>query len=303
MEDYNYGYDDDYGQEGSAPRKTVRGYQIIIIVLAVILAGLSFIFIKREINFKADRDIERTQLLNQYSNLMGDYDNLRTTNDTLNTQMAAQRHRADSIMDRLNNERQLSASKIRQYEKELGTLRSVMRGYVQTIDSLNTLNKTLITENVDIRRQVSTERLRADRAEETASELTVKVQRGSVILARGISLTPLNDRDTEVKRANRASRLRVDFTLAANELANPGERQVYVRIIDPEGYPLANSSGATFVFEDEARIYSATREIDYQNQELPVGVFYSGSGIAAGNYKVEIYLDGRLCGNSQINLR
>ncbi len=302
MADYDYQYDD-YGQQEPAPQKTIRGYRIIIIVMAVILVGMAVIFLKRESNFKEDFAVERMELNDRFADLLGDYDNLQTENDTINIQLAAQRHRADSIVDRLNNERRLSANKIRQYEKELGTLRTVMRGYVQTIDSLNTLNKTLITQNIEIRRQITDERLRAEKAEETVGELAIKVERGSVILASGITLTTLNDRDREVNRARRASRLRVEFTLAANELANPGERPVYVRISNPDGYLLDNSERATFVFEDEARVYSAMREIDYQNQELRVAVFYAGSGFTDGNYKVEVYLDGRLCGSSEINLR
>ncbi len=302
MEDYNYEYDD-YGQQEPAQQKTIRGYRIIVIVLAVILVGMSVIFLKRESNIKEDFEVERTMLNMQFATLQGDYDNVRTENDTLNMQIVEQRQKVDSIVDRLNNERRLNANTIRDYKQQLGTLRSILSSQVQTIDSLNKLNRTLISENIEYRRQVTDERLRAEKAEETASELTVKVERGSVILASGITLTPLNDRDREVNRVRRASRLKVEFTLAANELANPGERPVYVRIFDTEGYPLANDAGATFVFEDEARIYSATREIDYQNQELNVAVFYTGSGFTDGNYKVEIYLDGRLCGGSEINLR
>ncbi len=303
MADYNYEYDD-YGQQEPSEKKTIRGYQIIIIVLAVILVGVSIILLRQMNNLKEDFAVERMELNDRFSDLMGEYDNVRTENDTLNYQIAEQRHRADSIMESLNNERRLSARRIREYEKELGTLRTTMRAYHQTIDSLNKLNKTLISENVEFRRQVTTERQRAELAEETVTELAVKVERGSVILANGITLTPLNDRDREVNRVRRASRLRVEFTLAANELANPGPRPIYVRIIDPEGYPLANAAGDTFIFEDEARIYSAVRnDVDYQNQELGVRAFYEGSGFAEGNYKVEIYLDGRLCGNSEINLR
>jgi hypothetical protein len=302
MEDYNYDYDD-YGRQEPDSKKTIRGYRIIILIMAAIMVVGAIIFLKWGNNKEENFAIERMELNDQFSDLMGDYDDLQTTNDTLNIQMAEQRHRADSIVERLNSERRLSANTIRQYEKELGTLRTVMRGYVQTIDSLNTLNKTLITENVAMRKQVTNERQRAELAEETVNELEVKVERGSVILANGITLTSLNDRDREVTRVRRAARLRVEFTLAANELANPGERPVYVRIIEPEGYPLANSAGATFAFEDETRIYSAMREIDYQNQELKVAVFYEGSGFTEGNYMVEIYLDGRLCGNSEINLR
>lgn len=298
MEEYDYGYD-----ENPAPHKTIRGYQIIIIALAVILAVLSFIYFKQMSNLKEDFAIERQELTTQFENLMGDYDNLRIENDTINLQLAEQRHRADSIMDRLANERTLNRNKIRAYEKEIGTLRTVMQGYVHTIDSLNTLNRSLITENREFRQQVTSERLRAEKAEETAQELSTKVRQGSVVRARDIKLVPLSNNDREVQRASRAAQLRVDLVLSANELASPGERPIFVRITGPDNYLLSNNAGAVFVFEDENRTYSAVRDIDYQNQDLGVSLYYKGSGIVSGNYQIEVYMDGYLIGSTEINLR
>lgn len=299
MEDYDYGYE----QENPEPQKKLRGYQIIIVVLAVILAVLTFLYLKKVETLKEDFEIEREGLNHQFEMLMGDYDNLRTTNDTISYQLGVERHKADSLMSSLAKERNLSASKIRKYEKELGTLRTVMRGYVKQIDSLNTLNKSLIRENVGFRQQVATERMRADKAEESVGELSTKVRQGSIVQARGISLNPLNKNDRAVSRAKNAERLRVDFTLAANALTEPGERTVYVRITGPDGYLLPNSGGGVFQSEGENKTYSASREVDYQNQDLGVSLFYTGSGITAGKYLVEIYFDGLRIGSNEILLK
>jgi hypothetical protein len=235
---------------------------------------------------------------------MGDYDNLQTTNDTLNIQMAGERQRADSILTQLNKERRLSASKIREYEATLQTMRTVARGYVKTIDSLNRENTKLIGENLNMREQVTTLSLRADRAEESVSELSTKVRQGSVVRARDINLVPLSTNDRELQRAARAAQLRVDFVLSANELAQPGERPVYVRVVGPDGYLLANNPGATFDFEGEARAYTALREVDYDNtKDISVALYYKGSGIVAGKYLVEVYMDGRLLGSREATLR
>lgn len=299
MEDYDYGYE----QDNPGSQKKVRGYQIIIVVLAVILAALSFIYFRQMDSLKEDFALEREGLNNQFTALMGDYDNLRTTNDTIKYQLGMERQKADSLMTSLAKERSLSLAKIRKYEKELGTLRTVMREYVHQIDSLNNLNKSLIRENVGYRQQVATERMRADKAEETAGELSTKVRQGSVVQARNISLRPLSKNDREVSRANRAERLRVDFTLAANALAEPGERAVYVRITGPDGYLLANSGGGVFQSDGESKSFSAAREVDYQNQDLGVSLYYSGSGIVSGKYQLEIYFDGHRIGSTEILLK
>lgn len=299
MDEYDYGYE----QEGPSQQKTLRGYQIIIVVLAVILFALTFIYFRQMRNQREDFDIERRELNDQFASLMGDYEGLRTTNDTINMQLGLERMKADSLMESLANERNLSRAKIKQYEKELGTLRTVMREYVHQIDSLNTLNKTLISENVEYRQQVTSERLARAKAEETSAELSAKVRRGQVVNARDIVLTPLNRNDREVTRANRAERLRVDFVLAANELAQPGERAVYVRIIGPENFLLTTNTGALFDFEGEMTTYSAMREVDYQNDDLGVSLYYNGGGITAGTYRIEVFFDGNRVGSREILLR
>ena len=297
MEDY------DYGEEPVNPQKSIRGYQIIIIVLAIILAALSFIYYNQMSQQRQEFTAERDTLTNRFAALMGEYQNVRTENDTIAYHLGIEREKADSLMQSLVNERRLSVSKIRQYEKELGTLRTVMRNYVHQIDSLNTLNKTLIQENVGIRQQIATERVRADMAEEKASELTTKIRQGALVRARDIGLKALSNNDREVSRAARAARLRADFVLSANDLANPGERAVYVRIIGPDGYLMANAANAVFSFEGEGRSYSAMREIDYQNNDIGVSLYYNGTGITGGTYKVEVYMDGYLCGSSEVLLR
>ncbi len=310
MEEYNRGGygenrggygDGGYGGDGGG--STLQGYKIVIIALAVILLVMSFIFFRQMTNIKRDFNIERMTLNESLTGLQGEYDNLQSTNDTLNVQMAAERQRVDSIMDKLNSERRLSANKIRQYEKEVATLRTVMRGYVKTIDSLNRLNYQLIGENQQMRDQVTTLSLERDKAEESVNELTTRVRQGSVVRVRDIRLTPMSPNDRDINRVNRAAQLRVDFTLSANELAKPGDRSVYVRILSPAATLLANNPGATFRFEGEQRAYTASREIDYQNQDLAVALYYKGSGIDAGTYRVEIYMDGFLLGEREMTLR
>ena len=63
-------------------------------------------------------------------------------------------------------------------------------------------------------------------------------------------------------------------------------------------------SAATFEFEGERLTYTASRDVDYQNEDLAVGVYYNdGAGFTAGTYRVEVYADGRLAGQSDIVLR
>jgi hypothetical protein len=94
--------------------------------------------------------------------------------------------------------------------------------------------------------------------------------------------------------------MRVDFDLTANELAEPGEKSIYVRIIGPDGYLLASSSDVIlFNFEGDEMRASAVRKVDYENESVPVSIFYDDT-FTKGTYSVEIYVDGRLSGSKEV---
>lgn len=307
QEEYRPEYDYDYNDnEGGNAEKSIRGYRIVIILLAVILAALSILYFNIHRQQQADYEllqIDRDSIQSNLSDLMVDFDSLRFNNDSINATLVIERQRADSLMDRLKKERSWSYAKIKQYEKEVGTLQSLMRNYLRQIDSLNTLNKKLITENVSYRKEISTITQRAELAEEKASELDNMVKAGSVLRARDIRLTALNGKSKEISRIKNAERLRTDFTLAANELTTPGDKTIYVRIMAPDGYVLSSEGAPSFEFEGERLSYSAERTIDYQNQDIEVGIFYTGSGFTTGKYTVQLYSEGRLIGSSEIVMR
>lgn len=242
---------------------------------------------------------DRTKIQGDLDSLIVSFDDLKIQNDSI----AASLEEANQIMEQLKNERRLNYAKIRAYEKEVGTLRTVMQGYIRQIDSLNNINQKLTKENVSYKKQISTEKLRAEMAEERAAELNNKVRAGAVIRARSITLKTLNNKGKEVTRVKMAARLYVDFALSANDLAEPGNRPVYVCITSPEGYLIANADAATFSFEGEPKVYSAMREVDYDCSDLGVGIYVNGNGFTAGTYHVEIYVDGRLAGANDIALR
>ena len=287
-------------------RKSIKGYQIVIVILALILAALSYMFYTQTKGLKADKAdlaVMRDTLQGRIERLVVDMDGLKTTNDTITYNLGIERGRADSLLTRLQKERSLSREQITRYKNELGSLRDVMRGFVQQIDSLNQLNKKVMSENVGLRRDLQTERVEKQKAVETAEELNVKVRQAAVINARSISLVALTSSDREVTRASRAARLRVSFILSANNVAHLGPRNVYARIQGPDGYQMAISGSPTFEADGQQLTYSAMREVDYQGQDLPVSLYYTGGGITDGTYKVAIFMDGLQVGSGEIMLK
>ena len=307
MEENKYEYNPEEGydyerEENEAVKKSLRGYRVVIILLAIILAGLSILYFNLNRQQQQDYALlqaDRDTIQNNLTSLINEYDNLKYQNDTIAAQLA----RATEMVEQLKRERRFNYNKLKAYQKEVGTLRAVMKNYLRQIDSLNSLNKKLIDENVSYRKEISTANLRADVAEERASELQNKVAQGSVLKARGIRVVPLNSNGKEISRVKNASTLRVDFIISANELAKSGNREVYLCIFSPDGYLLSTEAMPTFQYHGTKKGYSASREIDYQNEDVDVSIFYDGSGFIPGTYKAEIYMDGNIIGSSEVAVR
>lgn len=303
--------EEEYEQESTKSpeelQKTLKGYRIIIIALVAVLGLLTFQHFRVTADIKEEFRIERDTLNNQISGLITEIDNINLRNDSVSNELrahiAVERNKADSLMSRLKKERNMNREKLRKYEKELGTLRTIMRRYVHQIDSLNTLNKKLADENIVIRKKVASETTRANIAEERAQEMANKIKLGSIVKARNITLGAYNTGGTNVTRASRASKFRTSLTLTANELTIPGKRNVYVRIIGPDGMVLSGGSECIMEFEGDVISYSAEREVDYDNKDLDVSIFFNYPDIASGVHKAEIYMDGYLIGETELALR
>ena len=307
MEENRYDYNPEEGydyekEENEAVKKSLRGYRVVIILLAIILAGLSALYFnlnrQQQEDYRllqADRDTIQSNL----TSLISEYDNLKYQNDTIAAQLA----KANEMIEQLKRERRFNYNKLKAYQKEVGTLRAVMKNYLRQIDSLNTINKKVIGENVTLRKEISTANLRADVAEERASELQNKVAQGSVLRARNITLVPLNASDKVISRVQKAATLRFDFTVGSNELEKAGNRLIYLCITSPDGYLLSTDAMPTFNFQGTKKGYSAAREVDYQNEDVDVSIYYKGSGFIPGTYKIDLYMDGHKIGASEIAVK
>ena len=307
-EEYNDNVIDDYEAEIARHKRTSNGFMLCTIILVVLLIPAAYFSISFGLKHKTIKDNleivesarrifedENSMLQRNAEDLVTELESLKDQNDT----MMLKYQEAVVMLEQLQKEKTYNYEQLAKYKKEVATLREVMKGYLRQIDSLNTINSNLQAQNIQYKKEINTAQMRADVAEERADELNTKVRIGSVIQASGIRMVALNGKSKEVKRIKMAERLRVDFDLTANELAEPGEKSIYVRILGPDGYLLASSDVILFNFEGDEMRASAMRKVDYENESVPVSIFYDGS-FTKGTYSVEIYVDGRLSGSKEV---
>lgn len=298
---------DDYEEEVARYKRSSVGFLTVAVVLLIILIPLTIFAVK---NYGKVKTIEQDyalvesarRLFEEQNNmlqrdaesLVEELEQYKSKNDT----MMQKYQEAVVMLEQLQKEKTYNYNQLAKYRREVDMLKGVMKGYLRQIDSLNDINTDLQAKNVAYEKERTGYQERAEKAEEKAEELNTKVRIGSVIRTGGVRIVALNDNGKNVKRIKVASRLRVDFELTANELAEPGEKTIYVCITDPDGYILSPADKMIpFTFEGEGRTASAMRKVSYENESVPVSVFYDGSAFQKGTYKVDIYIEGRHCGS------
>ena len=290
--------------EKQAQNNNFKTITYVLTAVAVVLAGvLAYIWIQKSA-LVDELNEEKAELTQQMLTLQSDYAELSSDYDTINSQLDSSREEVNQLIERLKNTEATNRRKIRQYEKELGTLRSIMKNYIVQIDSLNTLNKKLTADAAQARRDAAESKKRSEELSRTVDKLSEQVATGSVLKARGLALAAFNSSGKETDRSTRVSQFQVRLSLVENELAPKGPVRVYIRVKDPEGVLIAGNDQRTFEFEGETLVCSASREIDYQGTETEVVIFVNGvSNCVKGIYSVEAYTENNSLGTAETMLR
>ncbi len=273
------------------------------VVAAILLITLIWIWHDRS-QMIGELTIEKEHLTEQMFQLREDYDELSSSSDSLNAELEREREKVEKLIERVKRTEATNRSKIREYERELGTLRSIMRSYIVQIDSLNTLNISLRQDAARARQQARESRARYDELKTTADEYAKKVEVGSQLKGRGFSLVAINARNKESDRSSRVVKLKACLNLVENSIAAKGRRNIYIRVKGPDGVLMTTSQEQLFTSEENQMIYSAVREVDYQGDELEVCIYFGDNEpFTRGLYTVDIFTEEGLLGSADTLLR
>ena len=283
---------------------TLNRIMYALIAVAVLLAGaLAYIWYQKT-SLVNELTIDKEELTAQMIELQNDYASLSSDYDTINSQLDSSREEVSQLIERIQKTEATNRSKMRQYEKELGTLRSIMKSYIVQIDSLNTLNKRLTADAAAARREAAESRKREEALNKTVENLSGQVAAGSVLKARGIKIEAYNASDKVTDRSSRVVRLLTSLSLVENDLAAKGPVRVYIRVKGPDGILLTNSTQRTFEVNGEPMICSASREVDYQGKEVDMSIYLNDiPEYVKGIYTVEAYTEQTLLGSAELMLR
>lgn len=287
-------------KEKKGPRTVMTALAAVAAVLACILAYMLY----QRNTLVNQLEGEKAELAQQMVALQEDFSALNSDYENINHQLDTSREQVAMLIEKLNKTQATNRAKIRQYEKELGTLRAIMKGYIVQIDSLNTLNKKLTADAAAARREAAESRRANEELSAQVENLSTQVSAGKVLRARAISLVGYYGNDKQGDRHSRVRYMIAGLSLVENSLADRGPVRVYVRVKDPEGVLLMNNESVEFIVNGQALQATASREVDYEGSEVDMSIYINDTGeFIKGVYTLEVYTEQSLLGRAECMLR
>ncbi len=281
---------------------------IIVILLSVTLVAMLAMFFMQRNDYRqivGEISTEKDSIQFELTQIIESYDSLKTENDTINEQLYFAQTKVKDLLLEVEQTKRLSVERIGRYQKEVTTLREIMRNYIVQIDSLNRRNQILMAENLEVKEQVKQVESQNVQLTQEKDRLEQNLERAAKLELSDLLGEAVNSRNQSTRFANRATMIRVSFTLNRNITAKRGAKNVYVRIMRPDQLLLSKSPNDLFQFEDLKIPFSAMREVNYEGNDLPVNIFWDNEGekFSPGVYTVDIFADGNNIGTTRFEMK
>ena len=279
-----------------------------VAVLVIAIIGITYLLFTEK---KANRELvqefqlDKEDLENEYRQFVQKYDELKftVTNDSLALLLEQEQLKTQRLLEELRTVKSSNATEIRRLKKELATLRKILVGYVNQIDSLDRINKRQQQVIADVTQKYNTASQQISTLSKEKENLDKKVTLAAQLDVTNIRIEPRNKRGKVAKKVKDIVKLAISFTVVKNITAENGERTIYIRITKPDNDALTKSASNTFSYENRTLTYSIKKYIEYNGEEQNVNVFWDVEEfLYAGNYRLDIFEGGNLIGSQKFTL-
>ncbi|MDR0893390.1 MAG: hypothetical protein LBN24_12420 [Mediterranea sp.] len=288
-------------------RKSLLIWAVGILVVAML--GVTYLlFTEKQANRELVQEfqLDKEDLENQYTQFSQQYEELKRTvaNDSLASLLDQEQLKTQRLLEELRTVKSSNAMEIRRLKNELATLRKVMVGYINQIDSLNRLTTQQKQVIADVTRKYNQASRQINTLSEEKKSLSQKVTLAAQLDATNIIVDPRNKRGKHAKKVKDVVKLAISFTITKNITAENGERTLYIRITKPDNDVLSKSEANTFAYENRTLVYSIKKYIEYGGEEQNVTVYWDVEEfLYAGNYRVDIFEGGNLIGSQTFSMK
>ena len=278
----------------------------LLVVLLVSLAGYTYTLIQQNKETVLFLEADKAEVQKELEALVVSYNEILQDNKLKDKDLIAARDRVIVLLDSVKDFK-ANLSIITRYKAQVRGLKNERAQLFKRADSLLVVTQRLAIEK-DSTTAVLIKTIKVVDSVTTANtQLFNSLEKGALIGISNLDATAIIVRKggkiKETKRASRADKIRVCYTIAPNTLAQAGDRVLYVQVINPDNNIIGDKSNITF--GQDLLTYSKSESVFYENQALDVCAIVgtAGQDVLKGLYTINIFDAQRQIGSTTLMLK
>ncbi|MDB5010495.1 MAG: hypothetical protein JWR67_1197 [Mucilaginibacter sp.] len=307
-------------QPEKTPKKNSNVIYFLIVVILALLGTDVYLYMKKNTSDEkiVYQNDEKTRLQTELDSLEAQVEQVNAGKTKLSAEMRAKNDSLQSKIKVLRSELakgKLTAAELGKAQEDVKQLRYFVTKYTADIEELKKQNANLTTERDTLKTNLTAVSEKANTLTQEATtlqkqnqDLSTKVQIASALKIGNANVVAYkiknSGKEVDVSRAGPAKKIKINFTIASNAVAEKAAHDIFVRVIDPTGNLITSGNSSTFTADGQDLQYTYKTSIDFKDDGSGYTIdWVNPSPFQKGTYTVLLYADGYTMGKTSITLK
>lgn len=292
-------------------RDSTKIYFFVVAIVALLATNVYF-YIKYKNSGERVYELtgEKVNMQAEIDRIEAELDRLTEENVNLSEVLKATQDSVRANIAELREQlaqQNLTREQLSTAQHEINQLKVEVSKYSTEMDNLRNQNEQLISERNELREEISSSADRVTDLEAQNTDLVDKVRLASALKISDLAINGIRERSKEREnvetRVRRVDKLKIDFTIVDNPLAETGMHNVYLRVIDPSGNLRTTDNGFFEVNGNQIQ-YTDKTSIEFTNDGESYSLeWVDPKGFQKGTYTILLYAGNSVMGQSSVVLK
>jgi len=292
--------------EASSLKKKQRLTKITIIVLLLFLIGAIGYIVKLTLD-KSEQEIVITKVIDEKQEIIADlellketYDRVLQENTTISEELEAERTKVVKLLEDV----QKAETNLTTYKERYRRLESKLAALTRENEQLKGINLTLTKEIDSTKTALFSEIEHVQILSEQNQKFAKDIKTASELVVSNLGVSTLNvkksGKEIKTNKAKKINRLKIEYTVAQNNLAEKGTKSYYIQVINNRMNVLKQTGKVDF--ETQTLAYTLISSFDFEGNTLKVNEQIKVEKLEKGLYFINIFDQDKKIATKQITL-
>jgi hypothetical protein len=301
--------------QSAPPKKNSNVIYFLIVVVLALLGTDVYLYLQKN---KSDTKIvyqedEKNRLKVELDSLEAQIEQVSTGKAKMSAELRAKNDSLESKIRVLRmqlDKGKLTKAELNKAQEDVKQLRYFVANYTAQIEEQKKQISSLTNERDTLKTNLTTVSQKASTLAEQNKDLDSKVQIAKALKAGKIDIAAFkvksSGKEVVETRAKPTTKIKINFTVASNTLADKALHDVYVRVLDPTGNLITGTDTGNLTADGQTLQYTYKTSIDFKDDGVSYTIDWASPTnppFQKGTYTVILYSDGSTMGQSTITLK